>query len=239
MRFYFLLGSHYQYPIPNGSAHNQDGRRYLPVRLGVGNTLVYRTNWCRPLSLTAFTSRSSKLSTINSVGPLSDRLEQVNSHRTMPSNLFIDRTFPSGKTESVKALGVQLGRFMLVFCCDETFDFQAMGRIFIGLCQVGAWGCFDEFNRLEERIRSAVSQQVQTIQQGLVSLAKNPNMEIELFGKSLKLSKNVGTHARFVSFELSKCITIRYQPIQTMLAVPNCLPISPSFSHRASLVQTG
>ncbi|KAF9454965.1 dynein heavy chain [Macrolepiota fuliginosa MF-IS2] len=98
----------------------------------------------------------------------------------------------TGKTESVKALGVQLGRFVLVFCCDETFDFQAMGRIFVGLCQVGAWGCFDEFNRLEERILSAVSQQVQTIQQGLVSLVKNPNTEIELVGKSLKIHKNIG-----------------------------------------------
>ena len=98
----------------------------------------------------------------------------------------------TGKTESVKALGVQLGRFVLVFCCDETFDFQAMGRIFIGLCQVGAWGCFDEFNRLEERILSAVSQQVQTIQQGLASLVKNPNTEIELVGKSLKIHKNIG-----------------------------------------------
>lgn len=100
----------------------------------------------------------------------------------------------SGKTESVKALGVQLGRFVLVFCCDETFDFQAMGRIFVGLCQVGAWGCFDEFNRLEERILSAVSQQVQSIQQGLVALAKNPNIEIELVGKSLKISKNIGNN---------------------------------------------
>jgi dynein heavy chain 1 len=100
----------------------------------------------------------------------------------------------SGKTESVKALGVQLGRFVLVFCCDETFDFQAMGRIFVGLCQVGAWGCFDEFNRLEERILSAVSQQVQSIQQGLVALAKNPNIEIELVGKSLKINKNIGNN---------------------------------------------
>lgn len=42
----------------------------------------------------------------------------------------------TGKTESVKALGAQLGRLVLVFNCDESFDFQAMGRIFVGLCQV-------------------------------------------------------------------------------------------------------
>jgi dynein heavy chain 1 len=70
----------------------------------------------------------------------------------------------TGKTETVKALGAQLGRFVIVFCCDENFDFQAMGRIFVGLCQCGAWGCFDEFNRLDERILSAVSQQIQSIQ---------------------------------------------------------------------------
>lgn len=98
----------------------------------------------------------------------------------------------TGKTESVKALGVQLGRFVLVFCCDETFDFQAMGRIFVGLCQVGAWGCFDEFNRLEERILSAVSQQVQTIQQGLAESVAQPNAQVELVGKKLKINPRTG-----------------------------------------------
>lgn len=45
----------------------------------------------------------------------------------------------TGKTESVKALGAQLGRFVLVFNCDESFDYSAMGRLFAGLCQVGGW----------------------------------------------------------------------------------------------------
>ncbi len=63
-----------------------------------------------------------------------------------------------------------------------------MGRIFCGLCQVGAWGCFDEFNRLEERILSAVSQQILTIQQGLLERQKH----IELLGKTISLHENVG-----------------------------------------------
>jgi dynein heavy chain 1 len=94
----------------------------------------------------------------------------------------------TGKTESVKALGNALGRFTLVFNCDETFDFQAMGRIFIGLCQVGAWGCFDEFNRLEERILSAVSQQIQTIQEALklTASATNISPKIQLLGKTIR-----------------------------------------------------
>ncbi|KAF2129349.1 dynein heavy chain [Dothidotthia symphoricarpi CBS 119687] len=98
----------------------------------------------------------------------------------------------TGKTESVKALGVQLGRFTLVFCCDDTFDFQAMGRIFLGICQVGAWGCFDEFNRLEERILSAVSQQVQNIQLGLKKGAEDEKAQIELIGRQLSVNGNTG-----------------------------------------------
>ena len=35
----------------------------------------------------------------------------------------------TGKTESVKALGHQLGRFVLVFNCDERFDFQVSLQI--------------------------------------------------------------------------------------------------------------
>mmetsp|Transcript_1490 Transcript_1490/g.2131 ORF Transcript_1490/g.2131 Transcript_1490/m.2131 type:complete len:4632 (-) Transcript_1490:106-14001(-) len=94
----------------------------------------------------------------------------------------------TGKTESVKMLGSQLGRFVLVFCCDESFDLAAMSRIFVGLCQCGAWGCFDEFNRLEERILSAVSQQIQVIQEGL----KEKKEQIELLSKPVILNPKMG-----------------------------------------------
>jgi hypothetical protein len=58
---------------------------------------------------------------------------------------------------------------VLVFNCDEEFDVRAMGRIFVGLLHCGAWGCFDEFNRLGEDVLSAVSQQVQAIQVGMLA----------------------------------------------------------------------
>lgn len=73
----------------------------------------------------------------------------------------------TGKTESVKALGGLLGRQVLVFNCDEGIDASSMGRILSGLVQTGAWGCFDEFNRLDEATLSAISMHVQLIQNAL------------------------------------------------------------------------
>eukprot|EP00040_Diaphanoeca_grandis_P036231 m.230237 g.230237 ORF g.230237 m.230237 type:complete len:4579 (-) comp33576_c0_seq1:2736-16472(-) len=99
----------------------------------------------------------------------------------------------TGKTESVKMLGGQLGRFVLVFNCDETFDSEAMQRILVGLCQVGAWGCFDEFNRLEEAQLSAVSQQIQTIQLALKRFATEKNVTVEVVqDREVPLSSDVG-----------------------------------------------
>lgn len=44
--------------------------------------------------------------------------------------LYVIGPAGTGKTESVKALGNQLGRFVLVFNCDENFDFQVNIYVF-------------------------------------------------------------------------------------------------------------
>ena len=94
----------------------------------------------------------------------------------------------TGKTESVKALGQAMGRQVLVFNCDEEFDFKSMGRIFTGLLKCGAWGCFDEFNRLEEEVLSAVSSQIQTIQAAL----KSRQDSMTFLGKDIEVNHNAG-----------------------------------------------
>ncbi|KAF5224191.1 hypothetical protein ECC02_002777 [Trypanosoma cruzi] len=94
----------------------------------------------------------------------------------------------TGKTESVKALGSALGRQVLVFNCGEGIDFKAMGRIFTGIVKCGAWGCFDEFNRLKIDQLSALSQMIQVIQEAL----KNRDPTCILLHRSIQVNENAG-----------------------------------------------
>eukprot|EP00727_Mastigamoeba_balamuthi_P010917 m51a1_g6448 putative cytoplasmic dynein 1 heavy chain 1 (4576) ;mRNA; r:416422-430644 len=94
----------------------------------------------------------------------------------------------TGKTETVKALGAQFGRFVVVFCCDESFSASSMGRILAGLCRCGAWGCFDEFNRLDERTLSGVSQQIQSIQEAV----RRGSHSADLAGARVDVDQGVG-----------------------------------------------
>ncbi|XP_051159645.1 cytoplasmic dynein 2 heavy chain 1 [Leptopilina boulardi] len=82
----------------------------------------------------------------------------------------------TGKTESVKALGAFLGRLVIVFNCDEGMDAGSMRRILGGLAQAGAWGCFDEFNRLEEETLSAVAMLVRPLQEAVRDGASNVSL---------------------------------------------------------------
>lgn len=63
-----------------------------------------------------------------------------------------------------------------------------MGRIFQGLVKCGAWGCFDEFNRLEQDVLSAVSQQIQIIQAAI----KENRETMDFMGKSIEVDASAG-----------------------------------------------
>ena len=88
----------------------------------------------------------------------------------------------------MKALGVLFGRQVLVFNCDEGIDYKSMGRLFLGLVKCGAWGCFDEFNRLDEACLSAVSHQIHVIQSAL----KRRERQVTLLNSSTILDCNSG-----------------------------------------------
>jgi dynein heavy chain len=94
----------------------------------------------------------------------------------------------TGKTETVKDLAKSMGCFCVVFNCGEGLDYQAMGRIFSGLAQCGAWGCFDEFNRIDVEVLSVVSTQIKIIQNA--SMQQLPRFLFE--GKDILLDPNMG-----------------------------------------------
>ncbi|XP_072544049.1 dynein axonemal heavy chain 2 [Salminus brasiliensis] len=94
----------------------------------------------------------------------------------------------TGKTETVKDLGKALGMYVIVVNCSDGLDYKSMGRMYSGLAQTGAWGCFDEFNRINIEVLSVVAQQILSILSALSAGATNFIFE----GKNIRLVWSCG-----------------------------------------------
>lgn len=94
----------------------------------------------------------------------------------------------TGKTETTKDLGRALGCMVYVFNCSEQMDYKSIGNIYRGLVQEGAWGCFDEFNRIPVDVLSVIGTQVKSIQDAL----RGKKTVFTLEGEETRLNPNVG-----------------------------------------------
>ncbi|KAH6590256.1 hypothetical protein BASA50_009516 [Batrachochytrium salamandrivorans] len=94
----------------------------------------------------------------------------------------------TGKTETVKDLGKALGKFVIVQNCSEALDYKSIGRMFSGLAQTGAWGCFDEFNRIDIEVLSVVALQISCI---LTAISRNARVFV-FEGKEIRLNTSCG-----------------------------------------------
>ncbi|KAL9894878.1 dynein beta chain, ciliary [Glossina fuscipes] len=94
----------------------------------------------------------------------------------------------TGKTETTKDLGRALGIMVYVFNCSEQMDYKSVGDIHKGLAQTGAWGCFDEFNRISVEVLSVVAVQVKCIQDAI----KAKKVIFNFLGEIISLRPTVG-----------------------------------------------
>ena len=94
----------------------------------------------------------------------------------------------TGKTETTKDLGRAVGMMVYVFNCSEQMDYKSCGNIYKGLAQTGAWGCFDEFNRITVEVLSVIAVQVKSIQDAI----KESKKKFDFMGEEIPLTPSVG-----------------------------------------------
>ena len=131
----------------------------------------------------------------------------------------------TGKTETTKDLGKAIGLMVYVFNCSEQMDYKSCGNIFKGLSQTGAWGCFDEFNRITVEVLSVIAVQVKSIQDAMKAKKK-------IFDFMGQMISNVPTIGYFITMnpgyagraELPENLKVLFRPCA--MCVPDLRLIS-------------
>jgi dynein heavy chain len=123
------------------------------------------------------------------VTPLTDRI-YVTATQALNLKMGCAPAGPAGtgKTESTKDLANALGKVCYVFNCSPEMDYQSMGNIYKGLASSGAWGCFDEFNRLIPEVLSVCSVQFKAV---CDSVAEDANSTV-IEGDEVSLNPTCG-----------------------------------------------
>ncbi|XP_062558011.1 dynein axonemal heavy chain 10 isoform X2 [Armigeres subalbatus] len=123
------------------------------------------------------------------ITPLTDRIYlTITQALTMKLGAAPAGPAGTGKTETTKDLAKAMALLCVVTNCGEGMDFRAVGTVLSGLSQCGAWGCFDEFNRIDISVLSVISTQLQMIRTALVANQKTFMFE----GYEINLDPKVG-----------------------------------------------
>jgi len=133
-----------------------------------------------------------------------------------------------------------------IWLYNATIYFQSIGNIYKGLAQSGAWGCFDEFNRIAVEVLSVVAVQVKCIQDAI----KYKKARFDFLGENIVLRPTVGIfitmnpgYAGRTELPENLKALFRYDCLTTFIHSQNqhslviiCFPYHPAgFIHKAAL----
>ena len=129
---------------------------------------------------------------------------------------------------------------------------QSIGNIYKGLSQTGAWGCFDEFNRISVEVLSVVAVQVKTIQDAIrekkerflfegVTIKLTPTVGLFItmnpgYAGRTELPENLKALFRFVNKFISCCGHIWLSLVMIPLLRRPCAMVVPDFELIAEIM---